>query len=505
MPGDDAFIPDAETLYRHASCALLVTNRAGLILKVNQTFCTWLGYNSEALVNKRRIQELLTVGGRMFHQTHWVPLLEMQRSVAEIQFDFKASNGRLVPMVVNASRREHDGHLYDEISAIVIAQRHLFEQELKGAKRQAESALEEHLVLQRELSVADARLRIALESAQLYVWDVDLQTMERRYDPGVARLLGFNSPQPITEAAYNSFIDPADVAQERQLFQAAMESPGHTYRCVYRLNGVDGSPRTVLATGRGVADANQALLQFVGVLHDITEVSLQRMMAEDRAVFAEQMIGIVSHDLRNPLQIISMATQRIETSRQPSDQITMLGHVREATHRAQRLINDLLDFTQARIGQGLSINPADVVVKDVLQMAVEALRFANPGRQIILVVDAARHFHLDIDRITQLLGNLISNAMTYGAADTPVTVNARLDAAELVISVHNQGDPIPTTLMPTLFTPMTRGTGVGQVVRSVGLGLYIVSEIAKAHGGTVGVTSCSGAGTTFSVRLPAQF
>ena len=504
MSKEPFVLPDTLALYEHASCALLVTTTTGLILQVNQTFCSWLGYASVELVGVSRLQELLTVGGRIFYQTHWLPLLELQRSIAEVKLDFKTRDGQTLPMALNATRRQHGASPLDEVSAFLVVQRHRFERELLIAKAQAEAALDEHIALQRELSVADARLRIALESAQLYVWDVEPQTLERRYDDRVAHLLGFSTAQPVTMAAFASFIDPQDIAAETREFERALKSPGHEYRCMYRLNGADGVQRTILATGRGVLDADARLLQFVGVLHDITEVSRQRGAAEDRALFAEQMIGIVSHDLRNPLQVISMAAQYLQSHGTDNRQMSMLVHIRDATQRAQRLINDLLDFTQARIGHGLAIRKVHLALEQVIGQGVEALRLAYPGRHIEYVPHGHLDCHADADRLIQLIGNLVSNAMAYGDPAGAVTISTSTLGQGFQIQVHNWGTPIAPDLLLTLFQPMTRGAEIAREVRSVGLGLYIVEEIAKAHGGDVVVTSDAQAGTTFTIRLPLQ-
>lgn len=495
-------LADADVLYQNAPCALMVTDATGLILKANQTFCGWLGYTADELVGHYRLQDFLTVGGRIFHQTHWAPLLEMQRSVAEVKLDLKTHDGNVVPMVFNATRRVHHGQVLDEVSAFIVAQRHRFEQDLLLAKRQAEETLEEHLALERELSVADARLRVAQESAQLYVWEVDPRTLTCLYDDQVARLLGFDSAQPVSMGAYRSFIDPQDLSREALVFDDALKSSGHEYRCVYCLNGVDGLQRTVLSTGRGVFDRHGNLLQFVGVLHDITEVSRQRIMAEDRALFAEQMIGIVSHDLRNPLQVVSMAAQYLQGLEVPARQATMLGHIRDATQRAQKLINDLLDFTQARIGQGLTLRRIPIDLNRGIAQGIDSLRLLYPGREIRFVPMAEVQSHADPDRLNQLVGNLISNAMAYGDERTPVTVTTRADHYGFEIAIHNFGRAIPPALLASIFLPMTRGAEVNREVRSVGLGLFIVSEIAKAHGGSVVVKSSAEGGTTFTARFP---
>jgi sigma-B regulation protein RsbU (phosphoserine phosphatase) len=108
----------------------------------------------------------------------------------------------------------------------------------------------------------------------------------------------------------------------------------------------------------------------------------------------------------------------------------------------------------------------------------------------------------DIDRLSQLLGNLVSNAMAYGDADFPVSVTSSIEAGTFAIEVHNHGAPIPTELLPTLFEPMTRGVEVGDSSRSVGLGLFIVREIVRAHAGQVTVTSSLDAGTSFRTTFP---
>jgi sigma-B regulation protein RsbU (phosphoserine phosphatase) len=502
MHADDQALPSAEALYDHAPCALILTNKSGLILRANSTFCSWLGYSKEQLVGIRKLQELLTVGGRIFHQTHWMPLLEMQRSIAEVKLEFKRADGTTLPMMLNALRREHESGILDEVTAFVLVDRHRFEQEVLNAKRQAEEALQQHLVLQRELSVTDTRLRIALESAQLYIWDVDPVTMARRYDNSVAHLLGHASSQPVSEADFAGAIHEADRQQEGERFAAALGLLENEYRAIYRLNGIDGEQRTVLATGRGVFDPNRKLVQFVGVLHDISEVSRQQAAAEDRALFAEQMVGIVSHDLRNPLSVILMATQMLGRQDLSPKQQLFLRHAQDATHRAQRLINDLLDFTQARVGRGIAIIKTPLDLHATVAQSLEELRIVYADRTITHLSIGEGDCLADGDRLAQLIGNLVSNAMTYGDPGTPVTVTSALSAQRFELSVNNQGKPIADDLIAGLFNPMTRGVDVPQGARSVGLGLFIVSEIIKAHGGTVTVTSTVETGTTFQAVFP---
>ena len=233
------------------------------------------------------------------------------------------------------------------------------------------------------------------------------------------------------------------------------------------------------------------------LVHEATRLEAD---AQDRALFAEQMVGIVSHDLRNPLQAIHMGVLALARGTLTTNQIRVLGRVSRSTERAHRLIADLLDFTAARVGSGLSISRQSIDLGHVLSDAVEELGLAFPDRELL-------HRHTDDgpcvadpDRLSQLVGNLVANAMTYGDPDRAVSVTSAVAHGEVRIAVHNWGRPIPPERIDKIFEPMVRGDAKGQS-RSVGLGLYIVCEIVKAHGGDIHVESTLEAGTTFTAAF----
>jgi sigma-B regulation protein RsbU (phosphoserine phosphatase) len=134
--------------------------------------------------------------------------------------------------------------------------------------------------------------------------------------------------------------------------------------------------------------------------------------------------------------------------------------------------------------------------------SVEELSSASPGRDLQHVREGAGQGLLDVDRLAQLVVNLVTNALAYGDASRPVIVTSTVHADSFSVSVRNFGAPIPAAAMPALFEPMVRGHRHGNSGRSVGLGLYIVSEIAKAHGGTVEVSSDEESGTQFTAHFP---
>ena len=137
-------LPDAESLFQHAACGLLLCAPDGLILKANATFCGWLGYAETELLGEKKLQDLLSIGGRVFHQTHWRPLMQVQGSVSEVLLDVRPRHGDKLPMLFNAVRRKHGEMQYDEIAVFVATDRRKYEQHLQLARSDA-SALNEQL------------------------------------------------------------------------------------------------------------------------------------------------------------------------------------------------------------------------------------------------------------------------------------------------------------------------------------------------------------------------
>lgn len=491
----------AELLFEEAACGLLLTTPDGLIQRVNRTFCRWIGYEPEELVGVRRIQDLMNMGGKIFHQTHWSPLMQMQGSVAEVKLDLINRDGTLQPFLLNGARREQAGNVVHDLAVFMARDRHKYEKELLAARKRAEELLAQQLEVQRALGLAEARLRVALDAAQLYVWEVDISSGERQYDANIAVLLGMEEPTAISAAAYSAQIHPDDRLREEEAFQDAL-GRGATFRCVYRISCVDGAERTVLATGSGRYDGDGTLLWYIGVIQDITELSRQRAAAEDRATFAEQMVGIVSHDLRNPLTSIKMGAELLDKQAVDSRQRRLIDHISTATSRAQRMVDDLLDFTLIRLGRGLRIKPQRLDPGLLIAANVSELRLVFAQTRLVHQHYGMGECEIDPDRTFQILSNLVSNAVTYGDPSGAITVISALDVGMLTLTVHNSGDPVPVDLLPRLFEPMVRGTGAQDTTRSVGLGLFIVREIARAHGGEVEVCSTSETGTQFSVVFP---
>lgn len=384
---EEAGLPATEALYEHAPCGLLITQPNGTIERVNQTFCRWLGLEREAVLG-RRFQDLLNMAGRVFLQTHWAPLLQTQGSIAEVKVEMIHADGRSIPLMLNAVRREYPTGVLHELAVFLAEERNKYERELLAARKMAEELLQHQMSVQSELTSARNRLRLAHAEAEI------------------------------------------------------------------------------------------------------------------RAIFAEQMVGIVSHDLRNPLAAIKMAAGLLERSLLEPRQQRFLGQIHHSTDRAERMIVDLLDFTQARVGQGINLSMQSIDLHATVARGVEELRLTFTANALIHRMEGEGACVADPDRLLQLVGNLVSNAVTYGAPDSDIVITSAFEANAIKVSVHNRGEPIPMEKVDSLYEPAVRVVSDSDETRTVGLGLFIVREIIRAHLGDINVRSSAEEGTTFTATLP---
>jgi signal transduction histidine kinase len=226
------------------------------------------------------------------------------------------------------------------------------------------------------------------------------------------------------------------------------------------------------------------------------ELALERENAEVR----EQFIAVLGHDLRNPLAAVSVAGDLLALRSEP-ELVALGGRIRANTRRMAQLIEDVMDLARSRLGSGIGIAPEEQTeVATALRDVIDELRDANPDRAVDSHIAIDAPVRCDLGRVQQLLSNLLGNALTYGAPDRPVQVDAVLYEGTLAISVTNQGEPIPPETLARVFEPYWRPAHSRR--GGLGLGLYICAQIAKAHGGDITVTSSRSEGTRFTARLP---
>ena len=221
--------------------------------------------------------------------------------------------------------------------------------------------------------------------------------------------------------------------------------------------------------------------------------------ARTAAEVRDQFIAVLGHDLRNPLASIGAGTQLLQKTPLDEKARTIVALMDQSVTRMAALITNILDFARGRLGGGLTLERSDAPLEPVLKQIIAELQAVHPGRAIDAEFHLTRPVIADSSRIGQLLSNLLGNALTYGANGAPVRVKATTNG-RFALVVCNKGAPIPPATMTRLFQPFARGD-VRKEQQGLGLGLYIASEIARAHGGKIDVAS-SAEETCFTFSMP---
>ncbi len=229
------------------------------------------------------------------------------------------------------------------------------------------------------------------------------------------------------------------------------------------------------------------------------DLALEREASELR----EQFIAVLGHDLRNPLGSILAGTTLLRKRISDPAALPIMTRMEQSVGRMSGLIDDVMDFARGRMGSGLSMDlRIEQSVESSLRHVVDELRSGHPGRDIRFEAALGEPFYCDAARIGQLLSNLVANALTHGAADSPVVVRLSNDGEQLALSVANRGTPIPPAVLAKLFEPFFRGADQPSR-QGLGLGLYIAHQIALAHGGTLRADSTPDA-TVFTFTMPCR-
>lgn len=249
----------------------------------------------------------------------------------------------------------------------------------------------------------------------------------------------------------------------------------------------------------------ELLAELVGNYLDtedrLVEAATQLSAARRAADLRDQFVAVLGHDLRSPLQAISMAADTLELTPLSEPQDRMLGHIRAGVERMDGLISDVLDFARGRLGGGIPVQLRDTdSLEHALRTVVAEVEVASGRTDITAQVEIEGSVHCDASRLAQLLANLLGNAAQHGDASAPISLHIRAGVDALVLVVRNGGH-IPADKVADIFSPFSREKG--DVPRpGLGLGIYIASEIARSHGGTLTVESAPDTGTAFTFQMP---
>ena len=219
--------------------------------------------------------------------------------------------------------------------------------------------------------------------------------------------------------------------------------------------------------------------------------------------YRDRFIAILGHDLRNPINSISVGAGLLATQGLEEKQQGTVMRILRSTQRLDRMVTDILDFARGRLGSPMPLTLAPANLAGVVREVVDEVALTHPGIEIKFDPNGDLSGSWDAERIKQMTSNLLMNAVQHGAGNK-VTVTAIGEPESVLLEVHNDGEPIAKEMIATIFDPLVQGGDPDVELSGLGLGLFIVKEIVSAHHGTIEVESTLDGGTIFSVRLPRR-
>jgi signal transduction histidine kinase len=242
--------------------------------------------------------------------------------------------------------------------------------------------------------------------------------------------------------------------------------------------------------------------------------AIDEALTESTEAYAEQVnrsrdifLAILGHDLRAPLQAVSMSTEMLlRKAALEGDALTCAIHIQRGARHMAVMVSDLLELVRSRLGKRLPIEPAPMDLAKTAREAIAQACAAHPQCDPTLSVEGDTQGVWDGRRLAQMLQNLIGNALQHGSNHCAVKLTLRGETDSIRLTVHNDGTPIPPEAIGTIFDPLVRSADeeLGAPSTSLGLGLFIVKEVVDAHEGTIEVSSSAEQGTLFTVVLPRK-
>lgn len=354
---------------------------------------------------------------------------------------------------------------------------------------------------QRRLRKA-ARDAAFVQATSVLLWVTDPYGHVPEDSPTWRALTGLSFDDLMTPWGWAKALHPDDRERVAAAWSSATRSKS-LFVCEQRFRRRDGTYVWTLARAAPVLDERGDIVEWVGTNMDISESKRAEEEREAALRFAEQFIGILSHDLRNPITAIQMATQLLgRKAEREGDRQRLVERIAASTSRMSNMVAQLLDLTRVRLGTGLGIERNAIDLSHVVTAAIEELRLVYPTRIVECACEAAVQGSWDGDRLAQVVSNLVGNALQHGDPLRPVEVKLATVESAAVFEVKSYGPPIPPDLLPHIFDPYRHGEPRRGKSQGLGLGLFITHEIVRAHGGRIDVHSAVAEGTRFIVTLP---
>lgn len=489
----------AEELYEMAPCGYLTTAIDGRILKVNQTLTEWLGYERDELIQSKRIVDLLTVGGRIFYETHFNLLLRMQRAVNEIALDIIRKDGRVLPTLINARQKRNAAGepVLNRFTIFNSSERRMYERDLLAARDLLRTTL---------ASIGDAVVATDAEGRITFMNSVADELSGWKNNAALGK--------PIEEI----------VILIREDNGARIENPVMHALRTGTIVGLENHTLLIARDGRKIPiddsaspirDADGNVIGGVLVFRDISERrKTERALSEAHEQLAiranelarsnedlSQFAYAASHDLRSPLNTITQFTQLLERryASQLGDGREMLGYITSAAKRMSTLIEDLLSYAQ--VATGATHRPVPVDANLQVETAIENLRSVVSESGATIIYGGLPVVSLDATSLVRIFQNLIGNAIRYRSANAPrIHIAAQEQNEQWLFSCKDNGVGIAPEFQTQIFEPFKRLHGAERP--GSGIGLAACKRIVERYKGRIWVESEENKGSTFFFTLP---
>lgn len=490
----------AEELYEMAPCGYLTTTIDGRIVKVNQTFSEWLGFDRDELLHGKRLVDLLTVGGKLFYETQFALLLRMQEAVDEIALDLICKDGRILPVLINArqKRREDGEPLLNRFTIFNASERRMYERQLLSARDLYQTTL---------ASIGDGVVTIDAAGSITYL------------NPVAEDLTGWKTHAAVGKPVEEILIlrhESTGETVENPVIQALRKGVTVGLSNDTVLISKDGREIPIDDSGSPIRDSNGNVFGGVLVFRDITvqrlaAASLRKAHQISEANAAElrrsnedlsQFAHVASHDLRSPLNTVVQFSQLLEKRYGKllgNGGRELLTFIIDAAQRMRRLIDDLLAYAKVSGELENSVLPVDA--NAVLEVALANVQNLIQESGADISHDALPSVRIGETYLVQLFQNLIANAIRYRGDATPrIHLSAVEQGSYWLFSCRDNGIGIDAEFHQQIFEAFKRLHGIERP--GSGIGLAVCKRIVTRLDGRIWVESQAGQGSTFFFTLP---
>jgi two-component system sensor histidine kinase VicK len=352
------------------------------------------------------------------------------------------------------------------------------------------------VVARQLLEDTEERLRLAMAATGIAIWDLDVVNNIIVTSPRLAEIFGLDPEEKVTRDEFNELVYPDDRDIILKAFEKALKTGVYLYEV--RILRADGSTRWIRTSGKVIYDDRHMPLRMLGTTNDITERKHDELMKND-------FITMASHELKTPLTSLKAYTQLLEVKAKKTGDtfwVNALEKSEKQINKMTRLIHGFLDLSKIESGK-LQLNSQtfdiNVLIAEVITDSIPVAQ----GHNMIFNAGKAIQIMADKDKIAQVIGNLINNAVKYSARGTDITISIKIQGQNLKISIKDQGIGLKPADQQKIFQRFyrveddsTRG------LSGFGIGLYLSAEIVRLHHGEIAVKSEEGKGAEFYFLLP---